>query len=273
MIMQKQFEIMAMNNPFRSLKDEVSFLKETGVDAMELTIEPPESYFAQIEENAEILKGFCSIGHTRIDLEFANKNRAIRLNAIKKFEQALDLFASLDIHLVNFHPHRGDIGTPDRLIKELNIESLKTACEIAKGKNITIMIENQNPFPFPKDYEQIFSEVPDAMLLFDIAHAFYLSGEEGVLYFINNFSEKIRHVHLCDNRGTDDDHLFLGKGKINFKRFITEVVKKIDHPIAFSLEPFMVSDNPDGLRFASQSERNLLLSESINIVRNALPQD
>ena len=134
------------------------------------------------------------------------------------------------------------------------------------------MIENQNPFPFPKDYEQIFSEVPDAMLLLDIAHAFYLSGEEGVLYFINNFSQKIRHVHLCDNTGKDDDHLFLGKGEINFKKFITEVVEKIDHPVAFSLEPFMVNDSPDGLRFASQSERRQLLNESISIVRNALPQ-
>src|SRR3990167_2185775 len=270
--MQNRWKIMAMNNPFRSLKDEVSFLKEAGVDAMELTIEPPESYFSQIEENAETLKKFCSVGHTRIDLEFANTNRAIRINAIEKFKQALDLFASLNIHLVNFHPHRGDKTTPDKVVKELNIESLKIACAIAKEKNITIMIENQNPFPFPKDYEQIFSEVPDAMLLLDIAHAFYLSGEEGVLYFINNFSQKIRHVHLCDNTGKDDDHLFLGKGEINFKKFITEVVEKIDHPVAFSLEPFMVNDSPDGLRFASQSERRQLLNESISIVRNALPQ-
>lgn len=264
---------MAMNNPFRSLKDEVAFLRGIGVDAMELTMEPPESYFAQIEENVEILKGFCSVGHTRIDLEFANADRTIRLNAIKKFEQSLDLFSSLDIRLVNFHPHRGNSGIPDKLIKDLNIESLKTACEIAKGKNITIMIENQNPFPHPKDYEHIFSKVPDAMLLFDIAHAFYLSGEQGVSYFINHFSEKIRHVHLCDNRGMQDDHLFLGKGKINFKRFIPEIMRNIGDPIAFSLEPFMVNDNPDGLRFASQNERKLLLSESISIVRNAMIQD
>lgn len=260
---------MAMNNPFRDLKSEIKFLKEVGVDAMELTIEPPESYFEQTKHIHE-LKDFCSVGHTRIDLEFANTDEKVRQRALNEFEKALDFFQSIGIQLVNFHPDKGESGLTEKAIWQNNISSLQAACILAENKGITIMIENQNPFPFAQQYTEVFESVPAATLLFDVAHAYYLGGEQNVRSFVDIHARKIRHVHLCDNRGANDDHLFIGKGNIGFSFFIPEICKHTDELVSFSLEPFMIDDKLKGLRLATQQEREELLPESVHIVRSIL---
>ena len=259
--------LMAMNNPYRSLESEITFILQLGFDEMELTIEPPEAYLDDIEKNISTLKRHCSIGHTRIDLEFANPDAALRQDAIAKYEASLDAFAEIGIHLVNFHPHKGDDKQSIDEVRILNIESLQQVCRLGNERGISIMIENQQPFPTADLYDNIFTQVPDARLLFDVAHAYYLGGHNNVMSFIANYANKIAHIHLCDNRGAQDDHLYLGKGSINFATYLAELLRSTDPSVAFSLEPFMVDDFPSGLRLASQQERNVLLQQSLELVR------
>lgn len=263
-------KVMAMNNPFRSLESEMQFIKECGADGMELSIEPPEAYLAEAMAHVNQLKEFCSIGHTRYDLQFGSPNDSIRSNALKKFEQALDVFEKIGITIVNFHPHSDESDTPRTVVHQKNIESLKTACQMGKKRGITIMIENQKPFPLAEEYDEIFEQVPEAMLLLDIAHAIYLGGMQNVENFIKNHSSKIAHIHLCDNRGKSDDHLYLGKGTIDLRTILPMIVENTNDSVNFTLEPFMVDDDLDGLRLASQNERRELLRESIQLVRNII---
>lgn len=263
-------KVMAMNNPFRSLESEMKFIRECGADGMELSLEPPEAYLNEASAVSSQLKEFCSIGHTRHDLQFGSPNDATRANALKKFEQALDIFEKIGITIANFHPHSDEIDMPRLIVRQKNIESLRTACEMGKKRGITVMIENQNPFPIAEEYEEIFKKVPETMLLLDIAHAIYLGGMSNLKNFIKNYSSKIAHIHLCDNRGKFDDHLFLGKGSIDLRTIIPLIIESTPDTVNFALEPFMIDDDPDGLRLASQGERTELLTESIQLVKNLI---
>lgn len=268
--MKTRRKVMAMNNPFRSLENEMEFIKGCGADGMELSIEPPEAYLSEAKAAAKRLKEFCPIGHTRYDLQFGSPNETIRGNALKKFEQALDVFEKIGITLVNFHPHSDETNTPRSVVHQKNIESLRTACDMGQKRGITIMIENQKPFPMAEEYEEIFKQVPEAMLLLDIAHAIYLGGMSNVENFIKNHASKIAHIHLCDNRGKFDDHLYLGKGSIDLRTILPMIIENTPDTVNFTLEPFMVDDDLDGLRLASQKERSELLKESIQLVRKII---
>ena len=95
---------------------------------------------------------------------------------------------------------------------------------------VECLIENvPNPTPYllvTLDDFRLFDEEmePPINYVLDVAHA-HLQGEE--FRFIEEFGHKIKHVHISDNLGEQDDHLSLGEGNIDWRR-ITNSLKEID---------------------------------------------
>jgi len=84
---------------------------------------------------------------------------------------------------------------------------------------ITVCIENLSEEA--GDLEPAFHEIPSLMMTLDLGHGELLCEENRSLGFIDRFPERIKHVHLHDNRGgnapTDDLHLPPGDGVIDLK--------------------------------------------------------
>jgi len=71
----------------------------------------------------------------------------------------------------------------------------------------------------------------DLSLTFDIGHYYVKKGHE---VFLNNF-DRVKNIHLHDNNGVYDEHLALGRGKVDFniipktyKEFLTLELRERD---------------------------------------------
>ncbi len=60
-------------------------------------------------------------------------------------------------------------------------------------------------------------------LTLDTSHAFL--SKSTIADYIEEFGRRIRHTHLSDNRGTKDDHLPPGEGRIDFREVLKLLVK------------------------------------------------
>ena len=106
---------------------------------------------------------------------------------------------------------------------ELNIRSLHWLMRYAGEYGVECLLENvPNPTPYilvtVDDFELFDVEMnPPMNYVLDVAHA-HLQGEE--FEFIERLGHKIKHVHVSDNWGEQDEHLPLGEGNINWRKVI-----------------------------------------------------
>jgi sugar phosphate isomerase/epimerase len=107
----------------------------------------------------------------------------------------------------------------------------------AADYSITLCIENLSEEG--KDLEAAFCEIPALRMTLDLGHGELLSEKNRSLGFIEEFPERIQHVHLHDNRGgnshTDDLHLPPGQGVIDFKGLF-EALRRIHYRRTVTLE-------------------------------------
>jgi sugar phosphate isomerase/epimerase len=117
---------------------------------------------------------------------------------------------------------------------------LKRMVEKAAEYQVTVCIENLSEGA--EDMEAAFLEIPSLMMTLDLGHGELLSEKNRSLGFIERVPERIRHVHLHDNRGgyshTDDLHLPPGQGVVDFKGLF-EALHRIhyDRTVTLELKP------------------------------------
>lgn len=254
--------LLSMNNPHRSLEGEILFIKSLGFDGVELTAEPPCSDISDIKVVSLELLEHCRVGHTRGDLFFAASDKKTRLEAVETFNRYLDFFKEIGINLVNIHPHVPEGDLDSLSVRARNIECFAEVVRYATSIGSEVMIENQPPFNSSSDFARLFAEVPNATLLLDIAHAAYLVNQDEPSAFMREHRSRIRHVHLSDNDGFDDDHFCLGHGALNLDSYAT-LLRGLESPgVCLSLEAFRVRENGEW-RMVTQGEREILTKESL----------
>jgi len=146
---------------------------------------------------------------------------------------------SLSMDLVTIH-----LWLDRRFIKKDSLGSklgiLKRIVEKAAESEITVCIENLSEEA--SDLELSFHEIPSLMMTLDLGHGELLCEKNRSLGFIEKFPERIKHVHLHDNRGgnshKDDLHLPPGEGLIDFKGLF-EALRGIhyDRTVTLELKP------------------------------------
>ena len=84
-----------------------------------------------------------------------------------------------------------------------------------------------------------FHDLPSLNLTLDLAHAQLLTEENRSYEFMEQYPERIKHIHLHDNRGgdsyRDDLHLLPGEGVIDFDR-IFGGLRNINYARTITLE-------------------------------------
>lgn len=180
--------------------------------------------------------------------------RGVIVNMIKR---SIDYARQLDASILVFHPGWRtpvDPFMPGRTWR-LNLESARTIIHYASETGVEAMIEN---VPDPRDFllktvsgfKKFFNEVDvESRMVLDVAHA---NIRKEVFDFIEEFPEKIGHVHVSDNQGVRDRHLQVGEGSINWRRVVNDL-----HNAGF--DGWVVIESYSGVQ------------ESLNYLRDLIP--
>ena len=173
-------------------------------------------------------------------VNIATPSPDLRHAVLKRLTKSLVLAGQLDCRLWLFHPG-SKTGLSHFYPEEdwqLNLESVRALLKVARKEGVEIAIEN-TPEPFPSlmkstdDFRRFYEELDDdiAMVL-DVAHA---NLNNQIQDFMEQFSKKIVHVHVSDNKGDSDLHMGLGQGNIDWNAF-AKLVKTADYSNLIMIE-------------------------------------
>jgi sugar phosphate isomerase/epimerase len=211
-------KIGVMNNPSESVYDQIISIGRANYHFVDLTIEGPKAMDADIKKIVPILDRYnlSVVGHTDPCLPFAYPNSWVREACLRELERCAQIFSALGATIMNLHPCYSRPPGMKQVLLELNLEALKPVVEMAESHGLTVVFENfRAPFDSVSTFELVLREVPGLKLHLDFGHA--NMGKDDGETFCKRLGEQIRHVHFSDNRATDDHHMPLGVGQIDWR--------------------------------------------------------
>lgn len=173
-------------------------------------------------------------------INIATISPVLRRTALKRLRRSLVLAGQLDCRLWLFHPgfRSGLEHFYPKKDWQLNLDSVHNLLKLAKQEEVTIAIENM-PEPFPAlmksvaDFHRFYHDLNTGIgMVLDVAHA---NLNNQIIDFIEQFSEKIIHMHISDNHGARDQHLGIGYGEVDWQSF-AKAVKKVQYDKLLMIE-------------------------------------
>ena len=214
-------KIGVMNNPVKSVYDEVTAFGEAGFDFVDLTIEGPGAMDVDVAKLRSILDhyGMTVTGHTDPCLPYAYPIQGIRDACLKELERCAGIFSALGAGIMNIHPCYFCPPAMRKNLVDLNIEALKPIVVMAASYELTVVFENfKAPFDRVATFKTMLDEVPGLKVHLDFGHANF--GRNNHEVFCRQLGNSIKHVHFSDNRSTADHHMPLGVGSINWENAV-----------------------------------------------------
>jgi len=167
------------------------------------------------------------------DINIASPSKSMLDASMKRLKQSMAYANALDAKLWVFHPGaKTGIGQfyPGADWKQNN-QSIQELFKAAEGLGLNIALEN-----LPAKYYFFMSKAEDFVkfyretnlpvgIVMDLGHA-NLEGQ--IEPFFNMLADKITHIHASDNDGVEDQHLGIGKGKIDWNWF-AQTMKKMGY--------------------------------------------
>jgi sugar phosphate isomerase/epimerase len=216
----------AMNFPARSVLKEIHRIHEDGFDFVDLTIEPPAAFDIDGKEVGSLIRdlGLGAVGHTAWYLPLASPWPEMGRLARDLYRRSLDVFSDAEVELVNVHPDgRLPLHSRDQVLAR-NAEAIARLADDASDRGLKLMVENDDrTLAAVEDLRVVLDAVPGAGFHLDVGHAnLHLArGEPNrTAGLLEAFGRRLAHVHVSDNRGSEDLHLPLGAGTIDWKKAI-----------------------------------------------------
>ena len=231
-------KIGAMNDPAKSVYEEVISFGEAGFDFLDLTIEGPMAYDIEVAKLRLLLDryGLAVTGHTDPCLPYAYPNQGIRDACLKELERCARIFAALGAGVMNIHPCYFCPPAMRDARVEFNVQALIPIAEMAASHGLTLVYENfRAPFDRVAVFQKMLKAVRGLKVHLDFGHANF--GRDNHEAFCKKLGQDIRHVHFSDNRGSDDHHMPLGVGNINWKKAVKSL-KATGYDDTITLEVF-----------------------------------
>lgn len=165
-----------------------------------------------------------------------NDIRSLETEYLPKILEILSLMTRLEMSLLTLH-----LWLDFRFVKEeiitFKIDLLKKIIDKATDSGITICLENLSETA--SHLSTPFNDLPLLNLTLDLGHAQLLTEVNRSYGFIEQHPERIKHIHLHDNRGghsyLDDLHLLPGEGIVDFEKIFNKL-KGIDYDRTITLE-------------------------------------
>jgi sugar phosphate isomerase/epimerase len=249
--------IGAMNHPARDVLDEIEWMAALEMEFIDLTLEPPAAASWVIDPVAirEALERHSMqvVGHTAFYLPVGSAIEELRRASVSELRRCLEAFSAIGARWMNIHADRYTPMHPRSFFIEQNLRTLSELLPDARRLGVGLMVEN-----LPGDYNtaaqlgELLGPVPELMLHLDIGHANLKTAYNTTQEILAAWGNRLRHVHLHDNRGGDADlHLPLGAGSIDLAEAI-RALKSCGYDRTITLEVFTPN------RYYLEYSRNLL---------------
>jgi len=173
-------------------------------------------------------------GHTAWYLPIGSPMKALRDAAVREATRYFEIFNELGVAFVTIHANWpcGMFSVKEGI--RFQAETLRELMRKASEYNLKLMYEPTDALEDNiKNVSMILNKVPELFLLIDIGHA-NLFGRKPE-QFIKKFHEKIRHVHLHDNKRDLDLHLPMGCGNIDWEKIIRVLKQYYDGTITLEI--------------------------------------
>jgi sugar phosphate isomerase/epimerase len=235
--------IGAMNHPREDVLTEIGWMAEMGLDFIDLTLEPPCAASWQVDPGAirtAIERAALDVvGHTAYYLPIACPIEPIRQAAVAELRRCIEIFAAVGARWMNIHPDSHAPMHDRAFFVERNRRSLEELLPTARECRVGLMLENvPGEFNSAAQLAPLLDPLSEVGLHLDIGHANLLVAESTADAMIRAYGERLRHVHLHDNKGGGADlHLPLGAGTIDIARHI-RALKACGYDGTITLEVF-----------------------------------
>jgi sugar phosphate isomerase/epimerase len=220
----------------RSAED-VKHLHKLGLQFAEIPITNPQKFSNLVKEYKDLKKklGIYYLCHGPREGD-PNEMRSLEEVYLPKIVEILPLMTELDMPLLTLH-----LWFDARFVKEevitFKVGLLRHFIQKAADYGITVCLENLSETA--SHMVVPFTEHPLLNLTLDLGHAQLLTEVNTSYGFIERYPERIKHVHLHDNRGgdsyQDDLHLLPGEGVVDFQK-VFKRLRAMDYDRTITLE-------------------------------------
>ena len=235
--------IGAMNHPANNVVSEIEWMSELGMDFIDLTLEPPAAASWRVDAKAirQALDdhGMPAVGHTAFYLPMASAFESVRCACVEELRHCLQIFAEIGVKWMNLHPDRHTPMHDRRFYIGRNLETFRELQSHARRYGIGLMIENlPGSYNTARELGELLDPMPDLGLHLDIGHANLMVPSNTTSEILRAYGDRVRHVHLHDNRGGHEDlHLPLGAGSVDVRGAIA-ALKGCGYDGTITLEVF-----------------------------------
>jgi sugar phosphate isomerase/epimerase len=215
--------IGAMNHPAHDVLQEIEWIAGMGLGFIDLTLEPPKAASWKIDRPAvrESLRRHRLevVGHTAYYLPIASGIEEIRRASLAELRRCVDVFADLGVRWMNIHPDRHAPMHHRSFFVQKNIATVSELLPYARERGVGLMVENlPGDFNTAQQLGELLEPLPELGLHLDIGHANLLVVQSTVGELLSAYGDRLRHVHLHDNKGGGADlHLPLGTGSVDVR--------------------------------------------------------
>lgn len=208
-------QLGAMNNPRAHLLKEIDRIAQLGLDFIDLTIEAPGATIEGADWKAvrqavddTTLK---VVAHAAPYLPIHNPSPLVRQAALDELRRTLDVAQIIGAPFCTTH----FLGWPAFLDEDQGYEYYRQAytvlCRHGAERGVAVTLENSPDNRHQlKYFREIFHLLPDLKLTFDIGHGNVKTARSMTRDYLFALNDRLTHVHISDNDGTDDDHLPFG---------------------------------------------------------------
>jgi sugar phosphate isomerase/epimerase len=216
-------QIGAMNHPAHDVLEEIEWMAAMGLGFIDLTLEPPQAASWRVNPGAiaRALRGHAMsvVGHTAYYLPIASGIEEIRRASIQELRRCVDVFAEVGVSWMNVHPDRHAPMHDREFFVQKNVATLSELLPYARERGVGLMIENlPGDFNTARQLGEVLDPLPELGLHLDIGHANLQVVQSTVEEVLQAYGNRLRHVHLHDNKGGAADlHLPLGTGSVDVR--------------------------------------------------------
>jgi len=217
--------------------DDVRRLHALGLSFAEIPIVDPEKFFCHITDYQALTRnpGIYYLCHGPREGD-PNNPDTLETTYLPKLMKILMIMSELDMRLLTVHLWVDARFVSPELI-DYKIRLLRRVIDRAKETGIIICLENLSETAL--HLTPVFKALPDLGLTLDLGHAQLLAEKNTAIGFLDQYPDRIKHLHIHDNRGgnspSEDLHLPVGEGVVDFAA-IFQKLNEIGYQETITLE-------------------------------------
>ncbi len=208
--------------------DVLSVFEKNGVEQVELWGAPPHADLTDIRliRRLSEIQNNSSINIVAVHppargvWDIASPSAEQRRGARKKLKRILDNLLQLGVNKLVLHPgeHRPDNNFKAKEMLKHSAESLNILLEHIEKREQMLCVENTLPHHIGGRLSELIwlDEQTGKKFSFTLDTSHAALGGQLISEYVNYFGNRLRHTHLSDNFGKNDDHLTPGDGSLDF---------------------------------------------------------